>query len=200
MPAVCDDAMTLPDCAPALSLVEGGVAAAIASADATGAGAGAGGVAAPPEADDVTFWVTAGIEEATVWDVAVAGTTGADEVALVTEVAEGPSVGKFGSPKACEAVPPWPADGSPTLRPRLDATGAPSSMTTTSAATATAPLMALIAAVSLRRRRARLGLTSPRPPLGPRCRGHTVGTSPPCSASPPLPAGRNPSSPGDRTV
>jgi uncharacterized protein (TIGR03382 family) len=100
-------------------------------------------------------------------EVADAGPAGADEVGVSRDVADGPKVGKFGSPNVSAAVPPWPAEGSPRPRPRLDATGAPSSRTTTSEATATAPLVALMAVVSLRRRRERLGLTSPCPPQGP---------------------------------
>jgi hypothetical protein len=38
--------------------------------------------------------------------VAGAGTTGAGELALTTEVADGPQVGKFGFASACDAVTP----------------------------------------------------------------------------------------------
>jgi uncharacterized protein (TIGR03382 family) len=131
---------------------------------------------APPDVFDAVEapgagWVTPALvaetAPATAWVVAGGGPADADELVLSTDVADGPSVGKFGSAKATEAVPPWPAEGSPTLTPRLAAMGAPISRTTTSEATATAPLAALIAVVSLRRRRERLGLTAACPPRGP---------------------------------
>jgi hypothetical protein len=152
--------------APALSVLADGMAVA-------GAGeitwldtvpADAVGAAAAPDADDGAGGITTGTSSTNVWVVVGAAATGADVFALTTDVADGPRVGKFGVAKACEAVPPWPADGSPILSPRLDATGAPSSMTATREPTATAPLIALIAAVSFRRRRERLGLTWACPP------------------------------------
>jgi uncharacterized protein (TIGR03382 family) len=133
-------------------------------------------VAVTPGAAVAAFWVTAGLSKTTVWAAVGAWTAVPIEVVLASEVAEGPRVGKLGSAKACEAVPPWPGEGSPVLRPRLDATGVPNSTTTTRAPTATAPLMVLIAAVSLRRRRERLGLTGPCPPLSPGNRSRTAGT------------------------
>ncbi|HSZ37386.1 MAG TPA: hypothetical protein VK773_09875 [Acidimicrobiales bacterium] len=116
----------------------------------------------------VATGITLAVATGTSTTVSVGAGAGATDAGVLelTVVAFGPRVGTFGSWSVVEGVPPWPADGGPALRPRFEATGAPSSMTTTSELTATAPLIALIAAVSLRRRRERLGLTGACPPEG----------------------------------
>jgi hypothetical protein len=84
-----------------------------------------------------------------------------------------------------------PLDADPTARPMFVATGASSSMTATTDAIATRPPVALMAAVHLRRRRDRLGLTEALRPLQPRLRGHTAELQ---LARPPPPTAHHPSS------
>jgi hypothetical protein len=84
-----------------------------------------------------------------------------------------------------------PLEADPTARPMFAATGASSSMTATTDAIATSPPVALMAAVHLRRRRDRLGLTEALRPLQPRLRGHTAEDQ---LARPPPPTTSYPSS------
>jgi hypothetical protein len=139
-------------CAPALGPPTGGAGATGGETTWLEMGPTAVVTGGAPDPGGVTLGVTTETAKAVVWvaAAAAAGAAGTGELVLTTEVADGPPVGKLGFVRACGVVAPWPADGSPMLRPRLEATGAPSSMTATKEPTATAPLSALIADVSLR--------------------------------------------------
>lgn len=103
--------------------------------------------------------------------------SGAGDVALVTEDSVGPQLGAVGLARACDTALPCPVDVTATPKPRLDATGPPNSITARREPTATTPLIALIAAVRLRRRRDRLGITTAYPPRGLQSRGCTADNS-----------------------
>jgi hypothetical protein len=120
--------------------------------------------------------------------VALADPTGDVVAPPETEIWGGPQVGTEELSRAWDATPPWPSEFDPTPRPRLFATGASISTTARIAARASAPLMALMPAVSLRRRRDRLGLIGPLRPKTPEFRDFAVVAelAPPTSSDPVL--------------
>ena len=106
-PADCDGAPLTS--APALSLLGVGVAV-VTAGEITWLDTDPPAVVAAGAAwgaDCVVLAVTAGTLSTTVWvAVVAAGTTGAGEVVLSAEDADGPSVGKLGSCRVGEAVAP----------------------------------------------------------------------------------------------
>jgi hypothetical protein len=116
--------------------------------------------------------------------------------ALATDAWAKAQLGTVGLTRA-GPVTASPLDADPTARPMFVATGASSSMTATTDAIATSPPVALMAAVHLRRRRVRLGLTKALRPLQPRLRGHTAEDQ---LARPPPPTASNLSSAGMECV